>query len=591
MAGSRIEACVAALAGAMACVAALGTGGCNGDHEVYNATCADVGGGTSVSAPELLFNVSIGNTGWFSSPAVYDLDGDGAKEIIAPFYDIAVWDHDGNLLDQVPTDVSHFGRVYAPGVVADLEGDGTVEVVVAAGEGSVAAYEWVDGALAIKAGWPATTCIEGSCFEVRSIAADDIDGDDLVEIVVSDTRSEEPPGYESTNPHVFVFEPDGTVKAGWPRYDTRTGVGADLPGGADGNCYGNSGYGSYGLNVGIGNLDDDADLEIVVTYDNHSIQVFNPDGTAVLADPAYFTRPGDECGGEPMSWGQFIRWLDPTVEEDHYHLHTGEWPNVSWTYWLQWTNSPPSVGDIDGDGLNEVVGVPNVEKDEPYVTYHHAVMVLEGDYAATGHRSARRLPGWEEPPLTEKPMFNADWYPPSVVPSPALVDIQGDARNEIVTPAGDGYMYAFGPDRSLLWRYDYSRGQPLMNASEAAVADLSGDGRPEIVFGTFGEPGTESGRLVILSSAGEKLHDVALPGQDPSSGNGVGAAATPTIADLDGDGDLEILVLTIDHGLDVFTVEGSACNCVPAGADPSLYCGLWPTGRGNYLRNGRAPGS
>ena len=33
-------------------------------------------------------------------------------------------------------------------------------------------------------------------------------------------------------------------------------------------------YGSYGLNVGIGNMDDDADLEIIGTYDNHQIQAF-----------------------------------------------------------------------------------------------------------------------------------------------------------------------------------------------------------------------------------------------------------------------------------------------------------------------------
>ena len=566
--------------------------GCNEEGKVFNPTCEDVGGDTSVSEPTLITNLQIGNTGWFSSPAIFDLDGDGDKEIVAPFYDIAVWDHDGNLVAVADHDVEHFGRVYAPGVVADLEGDGTVEIVVAAGEGSVAAYEWLGGEMAIKDGWPASTCIEGSCFEVRSLAADDLDGDGDIEVVVSDTRSESPPGYESTNPHVFVFEHDGSIRDGWPRYDTREGVGADLPGGEDANCYGHSGYGSYGLNVAVGDIDDDDDREILVTYDNHHIQAFNPDGTTLLADPSYFSRRGgEECEGEPMSWGQFIRWLDPEVEDAHYHLHEGDWPHVSWTMWLQWTNSPPSVGDINGDGLNEVVGVPNCEMDEPYFTYHHAVMVLEGDYAATGHRSARRLEGWEELPLTEQPMFNDDWYPPSVVPSPTLADIEGDARLEILTPGADGHMYALSPQRELLWRYDYSHGKALLNASEAAVADLSGDGRPEIVFGTYGEPGGEEGRLVILSSAGERLHDFSLSGQNADSGNGVGAAATPTIDDLDGDGDLEILVLTIDHGLDVFTVEGSRCNCVPAGADAQIYCGLWPTGRGNYLRNGRAPGS
>ena len=36
--------------------------------------------------------------------------------------------------------------------------------------------------------------------------------------------------------------------------------------------------------------------------------------------------------------------------------------------------------------------------------------------------------------------------------------------------------------------------------------------------------------------------------------------------------------VTIDHGLDVFSVPGSAENCMP-----------WPTGRGNYLRNTIGP--
>jgi len=36
---------------------------------------------------------------------------------------------------------------------------------------------------------------------------------------------------------------------------------------------GHSGYGCYGLNVAIGNIDDDDDLEIIVTYDNHEIRL------------------------------------------------------------------------------------------------------------------------------------------------------------------------------------------------------------------------------------------------------------------------------------------------------------------------------
>ncbi len=580
----------ASLVAALA-VAVLACPACK--KKAFNRTCEDQGGDTTVSRPQFVRNLSIGNTGWFSSPAVYDLDGDGSNEIIVPFYDIGVWDAAGNLLHRLERGDYHTGRVYAPAVVADLEGDGIVEVVVGGNDGTVAAYEWRAGELQIKAGWEtASTCTAGDCPpENRSLSADDIDGDGTIEVVFSSTRSSEPPGYEGTNPHVFVFEPDGSIRAGWPRYDTRTDVGTDLPGGEDSNCYGHSGYGSYGLNTAIGDVDDDADLEIVVTYDNHHIQVFNPDGTAVLTDPTYFTRRGSDCEDAPMSWGQFIRWLDYDVEENHYHLHTGDWPHPEWTMWLQWTHSPPAVGDINGDGLNEVVGVPNVEMDEPYHTYHHAFAVYEGDYDANGHRSGRRLPGWEEMPLSEEPFYNDDWYPPAVVPSPTLADIEGDDGLEFLAPTSDGFVYAFSPDATLLWRHDYSRGEALMYASEMAVADLSRDGRPEIVFGTYGEPGTSHGHLVILASNGEMLHDIALPDQNPDSGNGVGPAACPTIADVDGDGDLEILLLTIDHGLDIYTVPGSAPNCIPPGADPALYHGPWPTGRGNYLRNGRVAGT
>ena len=103
-----------------------------------------------------------------------------------------------------------------------------------------------------------------------------------------------------------------------------------------------------------------------------------------------------------MGWGQFIRWADPRVEKRHYHLHTGAWPSPADQAWLQWTASPPAVADLDGDGRNEVIGIPNVERHIPYRTQAHAFMVLDGAYG-DGRRSARRHRGFETLPMSNNP--------------------------------------------------------------------------------------------------------------------------------------------------------------------------------------------
>ena len=63
------------------------------------------------------------------------------------------------------------------------------------------------------------------------------------------------------------------------------------------------------------------------------------------------------------------------------------------TPWLQWTASPPSIADLDRDGRNEVIGLPNVEARIPYHTQAYAFMVLDGAHG-TGARSARRHRGF-----------------------------------------------------------------------------------------------------------------------------------------------------------------------------------------------------
>ena len=457
-------------------------------------------------------------------------------------------------------------------MTTDLEGDGVADIVVAGNEGTVAAYEFRGGGLHLKEGWPASTDSGGQSPEGRGIAAADLDGDGSVEVAVTTTNTSPPVPGLRVRRRGSLFQPKGGHSPAWPRYNRLTGPGNDLRF----NKVGNHGYGAYGENVAIGNIDDDAELEIITTFDNHQINAFNLDGTSVLASPWFTNR-------SPAPWA--CGWVGasssggPTrkVEKRHYHLHTGAWPSPAEQAWLQWTASPPAVADLDGDGRNEVIGIPNVERHIPYRTQAHAFMVLDGAYG-DGRRSARRHRGFETLPMSNKPVHRpaGDWYPPTGIPAPTVVDIVGDDRPEIVAALPGGKVYAVGPDGDKLWTADYAPRRAKTFASEVVAADLNKDGRPELVFGTYALH-RNAGRLIVLSSRGKKLSVTRLRNQG-QNGNGIGVPAAPSIGDLTGNGTLEIVLTTFDHGVDVYTVPGSGTGCLP-----------WPTGRGNPLRNGAGP--
>jgi hypothetical protein len=542
---------------------------------VETPVCKKGSGTAKVAAPMLLWNAPT-DTGWFSSPAIVDLS-DGTtttRALVVASYSIDVFSAQGDKLSHTDEGGATHGRIYPPAPIGDLDGDGATDLVVGGSDGTAAGYTWTNGGFVLKKGWEgASTCSGGDCPETRGLAAADLDGDGVVETVFTTTNTSD------TGAQVFVFEPDGSIYqpksaqgfTAWPRYNTASGKGND----ADWNGVGNHGYGCYGLNVAIGQLDDDPELEIVTTYDNHQINVFNHDGTSALTAD-WFTNPASDHLGQRLGWGQFIRWADPKVEENHYHLHSGDWPNPgNGDVWLQWTASPPVVADLDGDGKNEVIGFPNAETHDPYVTQGYMLAVFDGNQGG-GARAGMRHAGFETLIMSQQPPLRADgdWYPPDGVPAPAIANIVGDASPEIVVSLNDGFVYAFSSKNVLLWKYDVTHGQDHMFMSEPVIADLNDDGAPEIIFGTYSlQP--DGGHLVILDNTGQLVHDVTLPGQG-SNGNGIGIPAAPTVGDLDGDGQLEIAVLTFDHGVDVFTVPGSRTGCLP-----------WPTGRGNLLRNGQ----
>ena len=99
-------------------------------------------------------------TGWYSSAAVADLDGDGGPEVIGSGYAIHVLDGaDGSLEWRLKSGhdrsegntVSNVGRTWSSIAVADIDDDGDLEIASAHGRGWVSVY---DHQGYFEPGWP-----------------------------------------------------------------------------------------------------------------------------------------------------------------------------------------------------------------------------------------------------------------------------------------------------------------------------------------------------------------------------------------------------------------------------------------------------
>lgn len=129
-----------------------------------------------------------------ADPALLDIDGDGALDVVAIDRDgmLGAYDRNGQALTGFPVRRSGMGGTCAP-AGADLDGDGSVEIVVG---GSVARLEVLASDGTLRTGWPRT--LSGPA--VREPVLADLDGDAELEIVVV-----------TSNGHVHAFDPDGSA--------------------------------------------------------------------------------------------------------------------------------------------------------------------------------------------------------------------------------------------------------------------------------------------------------------------------------------------------------------------------------------------
>jgi hypothetical protein len=506
---------------------AIGTGGA---VSIPAAACAPAAGGgrREVAAPQLrMMLAGSSGEGWLGSPSVIDLDGDGAREVVAARgAEVVVWRKDGTLQGSVRLTGS---RIWASPVVGDFTGDRKLEIVAAC-RGSLA---MLDANLQPVTGFPVSWR-----DEMRSVAAGDLDGDGKLEIVAGTTSDL----VAGTRKDIFnVFRADGSVQRGFPANTSGTS-------GCDDACYTHAGFDQ---NVALGPIDGQPGDDILLPQDNAYVSIHQGNGMAFPSNPIFKKR---------------TKVLGVRFLHDYAEAQQGYADAEETALQAHFTNTAPAIADLDGDGEAELVMVGSVQ---------NAAQTdrKKGVALWVIHRDGSRPPAWVSPfhvPAYLSGLEDLGGNIVGLTNQVSIADLDPAVPGLDMVFAGyDGKVHLVGADRRERWSFTYTTDATQLTGG-VAIADLSGDGVPELVLATYS---TQAGRsaLVILDAAGAQVARVPLPGR--------GAMAVPTVADLDGDGTLEIVVSPKDEdrtaSLLVFSVPGSAPNCLP-----------WPTGRGNDLRSG-----
>jgi hypothetical protein len=494
------------------------------------ASCTSEGGTETIGTPTLVATLfDRWHEAWLGSPAVADLDGDGTNEIIVPRDEVLlIWHLDGTLVRKLE---GQPGRIWASPVVADLRPDIPGLEVAVASRGQISAW---DAQGDVLPGFPFKWR-----DEMRSLAAEDVDGDGQLELVAVTTSDLDKNGQTDI---LTAVNADGTVVQGFPPNTT----GAS---GCDNACYVHAGFDQ---NVALGDVDGDGIADILAPQDNAYVSLHAGTGRAFDAAPIFRGRtkfPG-------------IRFLHD------YALAQQGWADDEETAnQAHFTNTAPAIADVDGDGTNELVMLASVQ--------NAAQTDRERGVALWVVRNDGTRPDAWLLPFHAPDFLDGLWDPGDNIVGATnqvtVVDLDPTSPGlEYVFAGFDGRVHSVTSDNQELWKQTFTDKAGVLTGGIVA-ADLTRDGRPELVFNTY-STAAGGGALFILGANGALLEQIPLPDR--------GAMPVPTIADIDGDGHLEIVV-SLKDAVDkqrqvlVYTVPGSGTKCLP-----------WPTGRGNLWRNG-----
>jgi hypothetical protein len=366
-----------------------------------------------------------------------------------------------------------------------------------------------------------------------------------------------PGGANYTAPIIADLDSSGTSRVLWGRrfyMDVKRADGTEFPGWPQPLLDTPAGPPS------VANLDGDGHAEVgiissILPYDpsENEISLWHADGTPVPGWPKYFYwitydlalesvspvfADMDGDGKKDVIWCSSTAAGEAVINVDRYDGT----PLPGWPVTLPAGSGPvlstPAVGDVDGDGLPDIV-----------------VITIAGDVFLLGH-DGKPFPGWPvhldgegsdsgvaladvdhdgqleifaETYEGTAGIFKASGEPLAGWPKrlvgiprpPAFGDMDGDGRPEIAVGCGFGPLYLFHSDGSLV------SGWPMWTGSSAPIiADLNGDGHLDILANS-------GGFLNAWDASGNELSDLGFPIPD--------AGFAPSIGDIDGSGGLQLL--------------------------------------------------
>ncbi|MFN3255495.1 MAG: LamG-like jellyroll fold domain-containing protein [Ilumatobacter sp.] len=407
--------------------------------------------------------------------------------------------------------------------VGDLDGDGTNDIVVGANfdddggtnrgaihilhlnpDGTVKAEQKISD----LAGGLAATLDDSDYFGASVTGVGDLDGDGTDDIVVG-ANFDDDGGTNRGAIHILHLNPDGTVKAEQKISDLAGGLTATL-----------DDYDYFGASVtGVGDLDGDGTNDIVVgaNFDDDGgtnrgaihILHLNPDGT-VKAEQ----KISDLEGG-----------LTATLDDYDY-----------------FGASVTGVGDLDGDGTNDIVVGANFDDDGGTNRGAIHILHLNPDGTVKAEQKISDLEGGLTATLDDSDYFGA-----SVT---GVGDLDGDGTDDIAVAAhfdDDGgtnrgaiHILHLNPDGTVKAEQKISDleggltatldDNDYFGASVTGIGDLDGDGTNDIVVGADldDDGGPDRGAVYILDlSRAPVVVNSTGDAPDVNPGNGVCETATP----------------------------------------------------------------